>query len=228
MQGGNGGAEGLRPTKLYSTPQVMCLYWCAWAPSWAAGGTVTPHFHLHLISCCVIPCVSHSEGRTHTLTDHFILFSMPFFRLAYLAPTCSSHKCTEAQASPRFRYHHHYQHHLSSPLYNKICPRVQPPSLCLGVGPLSNCIRYKLWQIGAISRTSLQRAHVLGPALSAAYATLCMSTCHVLFCPQIRAHVAFAVRSRSRSRDALPSRIVSTRHYSAPLGGFLLLLHPGS
>ena len=33
-----------------------------------------PHPHFHVISCCVIPCVSDSEGTTHTFTDHFTLF----------------------------------------------------------------------------------------------------------------------------------------------------------
>ena len=47
--------EGLRPTKLPSgnVPAVVC----AWAPSWAAGGTVTPHLHLYLISCYIIHSV---------------------------------------------------------------------------------------------------------------------------------------------------------------------------
>ena len=72
---GHGGPGQRRPPS--PTPcKRACLY-PPWAPARAPGGYTHFHFqlHLHLAACCAIPGVWHSEGMTHTVTDHFSLFS---------------------------------------------------------------------------------------------------------------------------------------------------------
>ena len=65
-----------------------CLY-LPWAPAPAAQGYTHVHVRLRLTSCCAIPGVWHSEGMTHTLTNHLTLFSYAI--PSYMVPKTSSH-----------------------------------------------------------------------------------------------------------------------------------------
>ena len=71
---GNRGSRGSWSTK---TPVKRACLYPPCAPARAAGGYTHLNFqlHLHLAACCAIPGVWHSEGMTHTVTDHFSLFS---------------------------------------------------------------------------------------------------------------------------------------------------------
>ena len=77
MPGGQRACGGAPPNEalLHTSGNVPALA-CAWAPSCAAGGTVTPHFNHHLVSCCVNPCVSHPHP--HGLFHHVFYAILSF------------------------------------------------------------------------------------------------------------------------------------------------------